>query len=98
MQSRGILWKPEPNINHYREELLRGFMGQVEYHLFKDNSWIAHSYRNDQEKEQIIADLKKQGYSIDKVCDFNLSIKMLINQIKVCECQIFVLSLQSITN
>ena len=98
MQSKGILWKPEPNINHYREELLRGFMGQVEYHLFKDNSWIAHSYRNEQEKEQIIADLKKQGYSIDKVCDFNLSINFLINQIKICECQTFVLSLRSITN
>jgi hypothetical protein len=81
--SKGILWKPEPNLNHYREELLRGFVGQVEYHLFKDNSWIAHLYRNDQEKEQIIADLKKQGYSIDKVCDFKINVISLTNKIEV---------------
>ena len=81
--SKGVLWKPEPNIKHYREELLNGFKGQVEYHLFKDNSWIAWQYRNDQEKENIIAELKAKGYSIDKVCDFNLSIVSLTNKIEV---------------
>ena len=77
------LWKIEPTINNCRENLVNGFIGQVEYHLFKDSSWIAWLYRNDEEKEKIIAELKKIGYSIDKVCDFKNTIVSLTNNIEI---------------
>lgn len=78
-----IEWKPEPNINRYRECLMQGYIGQVEYHLFKDNSWIAWLYKTEQEKQDILAELKSQKYSIDYVCDFKKEVISLTNKIEV---------------
>lgn len=51
----------------YQEELSKGFIGQVEYKLHKDKSWIAQTFKSIEEKDKIIKELKKDKYKIDLI-------------------------------
>lgn len=78
-----IQWAVATTINYCRDNLMLGYIGQVEYHLHKDNSWIAKLYKSEAEKQSIVVDLKKNGYRIDKVVDFNNTLNLLTRNINV---------------
>lgn len=78
-----IQWAVAPTINSCRDNLMLGNIGQVEYHLHKDNSWIAQPYKSEDEKQSIVAELKENGYRIDKVVDFNNTLNLLTRNINI---------------
>lgn len=67
-------------INDYKKELELGFVGQVEYRLHKDKSWIAQPFRNYIEKLEIEKKLKKDNYKVETITLFKQKIWLLENQ------------------
>lgn len=44
--------------------------GEIQYRLHKDNSFVGQGYNTPEEKVSCLAQLKADGYTIDKVIDF----------------------------
>jgi hypothetical protein len=44
--------------------------GEIQYRLHKDNSFIGQGYKTPEEKVNHLKQLKKDGYVIDKIVDY----------------------------
>ena len=45
-------------------------IGIIEYRLHKDNSWVGQYYNTIEEKVEYLKELEANGYTIDKVVDY----------------------------
>lgn len=46
-------------------------IGEIQYRLHKDNSFIAQHFNTPEEKVDYLKELKSNGYTIDKVIDYD---------------------------
>lgn len=58
-----------------------GFLGRVEYHLHKDNTWIAEEFKDADHKTEILLRLKADGYKFDKVTYYEVELHFIDNPI-----------------
>jgi len=47
-------------------------IGIIEYRLHKDSSWIGQEFNTPEEKVEYLKELRSNGYSIDKVIDYEV--------------------------
>ena len=69
----------KPTISTCKEELANGNIGQIEYHLFKDNTWTALPFTSLKDKHEKVKQLEHDGYDYDKVIYFEHEIYKLEN-------------------
>lgn len=63
----------------YQNDLNRGYIGQIEYKLHKDKTWIAQLFTSLDDEKEHKKRLKRLNYKIDKVVYFELEVKKLDN-------------------
>ena len=63
----------------YIVELERGNLGQIEYHLHKDGSWIAEPFKSLEDQKKKIDKLVVDEYKIDRVVYFATQLHYLEN-------------------
>lgn len=47
-------------------------LGEIQYRLHKDNSFVGQGYKTVEEKIEYLKELKSNGYTIDKIVDYEV--------------------------
>ena len=68
-----------PTISNCKENLAIGNIGHIDYHLHKDNSWVAYPFKTLNERNSNIKELEKEGYDYDKVTYYQIELFRLEN-------------------
>jgi hypothetical protein len=61
------------------EALKQNILGRVEYHLHKDNTWIAEDFKDAESKNEILLRLKANEYKFDKVTYYEIELHFINN-------------------
>lgn len=59
--------------------LNQNIYGRVEYHLHKDNTWIAEEFKDLKTKTKILLRLKADSYKFDKVTYYEIELHFINN-------------------
>ena len=65
-----VEFAPTWTIDACKENINKGLMGIIEYHLHKDNSWIGYPFVSMEDQNEKLKELKELGYKYDKITYF----------------------------
>jgi hypothetical protein len=74
-----VLYPWVATIANCKENLSLGIIGQIEYHLHKDNSWVGLEFTSKTDLQLKKRKLEQEGYSYDKITYFEPTLYKLEN-------------------